>query len=234
MAPHKTAYSALHTSSLLCASCHEYKNSHGVSVLSTYSEWQAGPYPKQQVSCQGCHMEIYKAKVVAGQDTDEVSRIFINLHQVPGGRSEAQLRRALDLGIASVRTIKGETRVVVEVSNTAAGHMAPTGIATHRLRLEVSISSKGRSVRQERVYERVLEDDSGKPIEEVARLFTDATAVRLDTRIGPGEVRKERFIFAPARKGAVVEARLIYEVAPGWPQAEGREVEVWRVEQEVR
>jgi len=45
MAPHETVASDLHTSSLLCASCHEFTNRHGIKVLSTYSDWLAGPYP---------------------------------------------------------------------------------------------------------------------------------------------------------------------------------------------
>jgi len=54
---HDTAYSVLHKSSpLLCASCHEHQNAHGVPVLSTYTEWMAGPYPARGQTCQECHM----------------------------------------------------------------------------------------------------------------------------------------------------------------------------------
>jgi len=234
VAPHETAYSDLHTSALLCASCHEYRNRHGVAVLSSYSEWQAGPYPQLKVTCQGCHMETYKARLVAGQKADEISRVFINLHEVPGGRSPAQLRRALDLNIAEVRTAGGETRVDVEVSNIAAGHRVPGGFPNRRLRLVVTLSGGGRTERREQVYQRVVTDASGREVEDVARLFTHATAVRSDNRIAPREARKERFSFAPARPGTVVEARLVYEVAPAWAGAEGRTVEVWRVKKEVR
>lgn len=179
-------------------------------------------------------METYKAELVVGQQTDELSRIFINLHEVPGGRSPAQLRRALDLSIAEVRTAGGETVVEVEVSNTAAGHKVPGGFPNRRLRLEVTISSGGRTERQEQVYQRVVTDASGREVEEVARLFADVTAVRSDNRIAPREVRKERFVFAPAKRGAVVEARLVYEVAPAWAGAEGRTIEVWRKKKEIR
>lgn len=232
--PHKAVYSELHTKSLFCAGCHEYTNRHGVAVLTNYSEWLEGPYPKRQVACQGCHMEIYQAKLAAGQDTDEVSRIFINLHEVPGGNSPSQLRRAFYMEIEEARTAGGELRVVVAVSNLVAGHKIPGGLATHRARLEVTVWDGVKENRQERVYERVLTDASGRPIREVARLFTDATAVRSDNRIAPGEVRKERFIFPPAKRGAGVEARLIYVVEPPWPGAEKREVDIMRASAEVK
>lgn len=234
LAPHEAVYSELHTSSLFCASCHEYRNRHGVAVLSTYSEWQAGPFSERKVPCQGCHMELYKAKLVAGQETTEVSRTFINLHEVPGGRSRKQLRRAMDLEISDVRNAAGQTQVVLEVSNQAAGHKVPTGLSTHSVRLEVRVITGDRVERKEEVYQRVLTDNAGKKIGEVARLFTDAAAVQSDNRIEPGRSRKVRFSFAPMGKGARIEARLIYEVAPGWPGAEGSSIEFRKVEREIQ
>jgi hypothetical protein len=233
VAPHKTAYSELHISPELCASCHEYRNAHGVDVLSTYSEWQAGPYPDRGVPCQGCHMAIYQGKMVATQETDEISRTFINLHAVPGGRSVSQLRRAFDLDIGEINTEGSRTSVIVMVTNQAAGHKVPTGFSNRRVKLEVTVPVRERSQTQVRVYERVLNDNRGKRIRTVARLFTDAVGERSDSRIAPGVTRKERFVFPKLAKGASVVARLVYEVDPETREDRGRETEIWLVNETV-
>ena len=61
---HQTAYSAVHTSSALCATCHEYKNAGGFPVLTTYSEWKASRYWKEGKQCQFCHMSRVEGDVV--------------------------------------------------------------------------------------------------------------------------------------------------------------------------
>src|SRR5260370_40960632 len=38
---HGTVFSAVHTTSLVCAPCHEHKNSAGFPVLTTTSDWQS-------------------------------------------------------------------------------------------------------------------------------------------------------------------------------------------------
>ncbi len=53
---HGALFSPLHTTSLLCASCHEYRNSQGFAVVATFSEWQASRYAKDGRQCQSCHM----------------------------------------------------------------------------------------------------------------------------------------------------------------------------------
>jgi formate-dependent nitrite reductase cytochrome c552 subunit len=68
---HGAAYSPLHKGPLLCAACHEHRNALGVAVLSTYSEWQQGPYAARGTSCQECHMPLVPGTVtgegVSGQ-----------------------------------------------------------------------------------------------------------------------------------------------------------------------
>lgn len=233
MAPHETVASPLHTSSLLCASCHEYTNAHGVKVLSTYSDWQAGPYPARKVECQGCHMEVYKGDLVVNQKTDKISRKFINLHQVPGGRSLNQLRRALELSIDKVRSKDGQTVVDVIVSNRSAGHKIPGGFANRQIRLEVAIQTPERRTTRERTFRQVLTDANGKALHQVVDLIGSAVNVRSDTRLNPEERRNERFLFPPASKGAKLMARLVYEVEPAWPGDGGRTVEVWRVKRDL-
>ena len=88
MAPaHKTRYSEVHISSRACAPCHEYRNSLGFAVLTTYMEWQKSRYGKEGRTCQSCHM--YS---VAGQVVDpkvlKSAEAKVNLHQMPGSHSD--------------------------------------------------------------------------------------------------------------------------------------------------
>src|SRR5262245_50697552 len=60
---HETEYSPLHRTALLCAPCHQLINAKGVTVLGTYEEWKAGPWPRQGVQCQDCHMALVQGSV---------------------------------------------------------------------------------------------------------------------------------------------------------------------------
>jgi formate-dependent nitrite reductase cytochrome c552 subunit len=53
---HGALFSPLHTTSLLCAPCHEYRNALGFAVVTTFSEWQASRDGKDGRQCQFCHM----------------------------------------------------------------------------------------------------------------------------------------------------------------------------------
>src|SRR5512133_1466600 len=52
---HGTEFSAAHTSSRICAPCHEYRNTGGFQVRSTYAEWKGSRYAKEGRECQSCH-----------------------------------------------------------------------------------------------------------------------------------------------------------------------------------
>ena len=179
-------------------------------------------------------MEFYKAKLIAGQDTQELTRIYINLHEVPGWGSLKQLRRAVTLQVPDIRTARGESAVYVEVTNAGAGHKIPGGLSSHSIRLEVRVTDGGKTRQQERVYRRVLNDVAGTEITEVHRLFLEANSVRSDNRIAPEETRKERFVFSPIGKGAEVEARLMYVGGAPWVGAEKSEIEIVKVKRSVR
>ena len=53
---HGAIFSEVHTSSEICAPCHEYRNALGFPVLTTFSEWKASRYAKEGRPCQSCHM----------------------------------------------------------------------------------------------------------------------------------------------------------------------------------
>ncbi|MBI4481565.1 MAG: hypothetical protein HY652_01610 [Acidobacteria bacterium] len=231
---HGAAYSELHTSALLCASCHEYQNPRGVAVLSTYSEWLAGPYPRQNNPCQGCHMPLVMGKVVDPR-VKRTAGAFINLHQMPGGHSKDQLQRSLSVQILELRKSPEGATLRLEVTNLAAGHRVPTGIPSRKIRLQVeAIPEGGTPQKQERVYERVLLDESGRPIERAGDFFTRAAAVARDNRLAPGERRTETFTLGIVRnRPAVVRIRLVYVNAPLGTKESETTVEFFREERRL-
>jgi len=212
---HRTAYSPLHRASpLLCASCHEFTSPAGAAVLTTYSDWKAGPYPARGVPCQDCHMAPIPGSTVREGLADRSLRV-INLHRVVGGSSRSQLARGLDLVIEPLKRSGGSAEVVVVVGNVAAGHPVPGGLATKSLVLTVGVEAPDGSLQhvQERVYRRELKDARGQVIRNVEDLYLRAASVGRDNRIKPLERRRERFTLPlPAGARAVV-ARLDYRDA---------------------
>jgi hypothetical protein len=195
---HGTEFSPPHKSSpLLCAGCHEYTSEAGAAVLSTYTEWKEGPYPAEGVSCQDCHMAIVPGDRVRSEVAGPQDQRIINLHRLVGGSSLSQLRRGLEIVIADVRREAGQVDVRVEVRNVAAGHKVPTGLPPKHLKLVVSALREGREVfSAERIYSRVLVDETGKQPATDLDLFMKSKRVASDTRLAPRETRREIFRFA--------------------------------------
>jgi hypothetical protein len=187
---HDVAFSELHLSARLCASCHEYKTKSGVPILSTYSEYLEGPYPRRNVVCQGCHMPVVMANVVDPKVMRD-PREFINLHRMPGGHAADQLQRALDLKWAKIDRSSGQIQVRVSVANTGAGHRVPTGMPTRKLILEVEArTSTGKLYKEQTVYQKVVVDSDGREVLKDGEMFTRASSIRRDNRILPGETRE--------------------------------------------
>ncbi len=212
---HETAYSTLHRNNpLLCAACHEYRNAQGVAVLSNYSEWKASGYPARGVACQDCHMALVPGTRAAGAPPRSGLRV-VNLHRLVGGSAVSQLARGLDLTIDSVARGSGSASVTVSVTNAAAGHSIPGGLASKSLILEVGVeTADGRlELRQERIYRRELKDDRGSVLELVSDMFLKSASVGADTRIRPGESRVERLTVSVPQGARAIAARLAYRDA---------------------
>lgn len=217
---HETAYSTLHKSSpLLCASCHEHTNALGVAVLSTFSEWKAGPYPALGQTCQECHMPL-----VPGDTVPEAlapSRRRINLHRLQGGGTASKLLSGLELRFASVDIGSASADVQVVVTNKAVGHAAPGGLSSKSLVLAVGVDNGRGDLldRRERVYRRQLKDAEGHELVTVADLFQKAASVGEDNRLQPRESRTERFTVPLPGDWKAIVARLEYHDAsdPGGP-----------------
>ena len=216
---HGVAFSELHLSANLCASCHEYTTPGGVPVLSTYSEYLAGPYPRRNVTCQGCHMPVVMGDVVDPRVLRE-SREFINLHRMPGGHAQDQLARALTLQWDEVTRSAGTVRARLFVSNTGAGHRVPTAMPSRRLVLEIQAeTSDGKIYTDETVFRKIVVDSEGREILRDGEMFTHAAGVRLDNRIEPGERRRAGFSFLiPSNQATELTARLVYEFSPLGPE----------------
>ena len=207
---HGTAYSSVHTSALLCAVCHEYKNAGGFSVVTTYSEWKASPSGKGDLECQQCHMELVKGSVVEPRVRRESSHL-VNLHAMPGSHSVSHLNKALTAKLTASRN--GRTiDVAVTVKNEGAGHFLPTGSPMRQMILEVRATSAGVTTGTEkRIYTRVLADAEGKTIEKEYVAFLKAAKVVSDTRLAPDETRSETFSFkVPSGQSARIDAIFFY------------------------
>jgi hypothetical protein len=211
---HGVAYSPLHSSSMLCATCHEYKNAAGLAVLTTYSEWKNSDYARQGRQCQSCHMYRVAGDVVDPREA-RLQHAQINLHQMPGSHSLDQLTRAIKAQLFAWRE-GDKVRVKVDLLNQLAGHSFPTGSPLRQLVLEVRADSyAGSQFRDERVLTRTVADRQGTVLDREHQVFIKGARVVSDTRLAPGEKRSENFSFAmPAGKQVQVKATLVYVYSP--------------------
>lgn len=212
---HGTIFSKVHTTSLICTTCHEYRNTLGFAVLTTYSEWKESSYGKAGQQCQSCHMYAVEGKVVdvrvkvPGADG-------INLHQMPGSHSVEQLNKAIRSQLTVVRDGE-QLKVTVKMTNAGAGHYVPTGSPMRQLILEVKMDpyEGGQSAREQRVYARTITDQKGEVLRREHVSFLRGAKVLKDTRLAPNETRTENFQFTlAAGKTARVEASLSYFYSP--------------------
>ncbi len=212
---HEVKRSDLHLTSEFCAGCHEYVNGRGLPVLTTYSEWRQSPQAAGGKTCQHCHMPLTPGDTVPSSLAP--SRGMINLHDLSGGHSNEQVRKAATVRILGVKRNPGdEVQVDVEVANIGSGHRIPTGMPTRKLVLEVTLLVDGREVTHfEREYQKKLLNERGDLILEDHETMLDATAVLEDNRIAPGEKRVEKFRAVVLPKGTLhAEAILRYLYKP--------------------
>jgi hypothetical protein len=213
---HKTAFSSLHkSSSLLCAGCHEHTNALGVAVLSTYSEWKAGPYAERGQTCQECHMPLVPGRTV-GEGLQSTQR-QINLHRLEGGSTPSRVQNGLALRFGSLDLGGEAAGVEVVVTNKGVGHSAPGGLSTKSLVLAVGVDTGSASRelinRRERVYRRELKDAEGRTLAGLAEMFLLAASVGEDTRLKPKEARVEHFTVPLPSNWKAIVARLEYRDA---------------------
>jgi Cytochrome c554 and c-prime len=211
---HEVQYSELHTTSLVCAGCHEYANAAGTPLMSTYEEWQHSSAATEKRTCLSCHMSRTKGNVVDPRIA-RVAQAEVNVHEVPGGHSLQQLHTALGVSIEPRRD--GDSlQVDVRLTNKGAGHCVPTGMPGRRVILELEArDSKGHVFTQSRRYGMIFADARGDTIRRDSGYFAPEVHLLADTRLRPDERRTESFRFPIALDtAAYLSLKLHYEHAP--------------------
>jgi nitrate/TMAO reductase-like tetraheme cytochrome c subunit len=211
---HGAQYSPVHTSSLICAPCHEYRNALGFPVLTTYSEWEKSRYAGEGKGCPTCHM-YQVAGAVADPKVAANSSAKLNLHEMPGSHSIDQLNRTIKAQLNAVR--EGDhLKVTVVIANVAAGHMVPTGSPMRQLLLEVTAAPYGgETLHERRAYRRVVADKQGKAVPREPDAFLRGASTLSDNRLAPDEKRTETFLFPIGGRAQVqVTAAVSYYYSP--------------------
>ncbi len=115
-----------------CGNCHNEKNPFGIWVKSTQIEWKEGPYSKEGVRCQDCHMPKGPLQYAIMGKTYEDAR----LHLFHGAHDPGKVRGTIELRIQpDIREAEpGETIVfIVALFNQKTGHKFPTGSVEDRI-----------------------------------------------------------------------------------------------------
>jgi len=128
---HNTKLSAHTQSPELCGSCHNEKSPYGIWVKSTHLEWQAGPYAKEGVRCQDCHMPKGESR------NSKMSSVYpdVSQHLFHGAHSQSKLRGSVELRMhPDTREIEPGQPIVLTVQafNHKVGHKIPSGSAEER------------------------------------------------------------------------------------------------------
>ncbi len=129
---HQTVKSDFLATSDFCGTCHNEKSPFGVWVKSTHLEWQEGPYAKQGVNCQTCHMTYAEGKSASMGKTypDVRQHLFHGAHDNGKIAGTIELRIHADIYEAE----PGEkVKFTVALFNQKTGHQFPTGSVEDRL-----------------------------------------------------------------------------------------------------
>lgn len=115
-----------------CGTCHNEKSPYDVWVKSTHLEWKEGPYSKQGVTCQTCHMppaEGYTA-AMGNKYIDARQHLFHGAHDPGKVKGTIELRIHPDLNEAE----PGEAvKFTVALFNAKTGHKFPSGSVEDRI-----------------------------------------------------------------------------------------------------
>ncbi|MBN1340041.1 MAG: hypothetical protein JXA03_12000 [Bacteroidales bacterium] len=129
---HKIMLSELHSKAEFCGICHNEKNSFGIWVKSTHLEWMAGPYAREGVPCQDCHMP------PAGGKTAKMGSFYEDArqHLFHGAHDPGKVKGTIELRIhPDIREAEPGDPVVFTLAlfNQKTGHKFPTGSVEDRI-----------------------------------------------------------------------------------------------------
>lgn len=129
---HEIMRSELHSSAKFCGICHNEKSSFGAWVKSTQLEWEEGPYSKEGVRCQDCHMTKANTRTASmGEKYPDAK-----LHLFHGAHDPGKLNGVIELRIQPDvnETVPGDVAVfTVALFNQKTGHKFPTGSVEDRI-----------------------------------------------------------------------------------------------------
>jgi hypothetical protein len=208
---HKTKRVDFLTTSEFCAGCHELRGENGVPIISTYSEWKAGPMSTEGIQCQDCHMPMGEEYIVTTEVKETKRRI--NLHDV-SGRHQNQLKKAARVEIGEIEKLGDKSSVMIGITNSGSGHKIPTGTPSRVLILKVKILDLNGQVlyTREEMFKKTLLDSAGNILTDDADIILKAESVYQDNRISPGETRYITVSFeADKERQVTIDARLFYK-----------------------
>lgn len=129
---HVIQKNAFLSTSEFCGTCHNEKSPYGVWVKSTHLEWKEGPYSKQGVQCQTCHMppaEGYTA-AMGMKYPDAKQHLFHGAHDPGKVQGTIELRIHPDLREAE----PGDAvKFTIALYNAKTGHKFPSGSVEDRI-----------------------------------------------------------------------------------------------------
>ncbi len=115
-----------------CGICHNEKSPYGVWVKSTHLEWKEGPYYKEGVQCQDCHMTKAEFKTASmGKKYPDAK-----LHLFHGAHDPGKVRGVVELRIhPDIREVEpgGTVKFTVALFNQKTGHKFPSGSVEDRI-----------------------------------------------------------------------------------------------------
>jgi len=115
-----------------CGICHNEKDPYGMWVKSTHLEWKEGPYSKEGVQCQDCHMTKGEMKTASMGNKYEDTK----LHLFHGAHDPGKVRGVIELRIhPDIREVEpGQSvKFTVALFNQKTGHKFPTGSVEDRI-----------------------------------------------------------------------------------------------------
>ncbi len=211
---HEIINSELHKRSEFCAACHEYRNRHGLRLLSTYSEWKESSFAKRGTQCQDCHMPLVPGRVVA-LNVKQDTATSVNLHDISGSHDIEKVREAITLEFDGFEWLGESVWVYLKATNKGSGHCFPTGLPTHRAVLEVTLRDGAKQVgRRDILFEKVVFDRKGRQLQREHEMFLDGVRFGRDTRLKPNEAKTFDLSFRGViANRLVLTAMLYYEYA---------------------
>lgn len=129
---HETKKNEFLSKGEFCGTCHNEKSPFGAWVKATHLEWKDGPYSKEGVQCQKCHMPRTPgiSSAMGEYRQDIAQHLFHGAHDPGKVRGTVELRIHPEIDeVAPGEQIK----FTVVLFNQKTGHKFPTGSAEERM-----------------------------------------------------------------------------------------------------